>query len=99
MILWHKSRSPSLTCIYPAIFYECYVNLHCQFAFIVSRACAEAWAAGGLEGERQERELWETRERRKVQESLDAMTAIKENALKRQQAPELSEKGKNTFCF
>lgn len=60
--------------------------------FPKDRACAEAWAAGGLEGERKEREMWETRERRKVQESLDALTAIKENALRRQQAQELLEK-------
>lgn len=60
--------------------------------FPKDRACAEAWAAGGLEGERKEREMWETRERRKVQESLDALTAIKENALRRQQARELLEK-------
>ncbi|KTF76454.1 hypothetical protein cypCar_00015459 [Cyprinus carpio] len=63
--------------------------------FPKDRACAEAWAAGGLEGERKEREMWETRERRKVQESLDALTAIKENALRRQQARELLEKGKH----
>lgn len=68
-------------------------------ALIVPRACAEAWAAGGLEGERQERELWETRERRKVQESLDAMTAMKENALKPRQTREDLGKGKNTFCL
>ncbi|XP_056607359.1 dynein axonemal assembly factor 1 isoform X2 [Triplophysa dalaica] len=61
--------------------------------FPKDRACAEAWAAGGLEGERQERELWETRERRKVQESLDAMTAMKENALKPRQAREDLGKG------
>ncbi|KAI7814009.1 dynein axonemal assembly factor 1 [Triplophysa rosa] len=61
--------------------------------FPKDRACAEAWAAGGLEGERQERELWETRERRKVQKSLDAMTAMKENALKPRQAREVLGKG------
>ncbi|KAL1271462.1 hypothetical protein QQF64_030478 [Cirrhinus molitorella] len=61
--------------------------------FPKDRACAEAWVAGGLEGERKEREMWETRERRKIQESLDAMTAIKENALRRRQAQELLEKG------
>ncbi|KAI4889270.1 hypothetical protein NFI96_013522 [Prochilodus magdalenae] len=61
--------------------------------FPKERACAEAWAIGGLEGERKERELWQTRERRKIQESLDAMAAIKENALKRRQAQEQQEKG------
>ncbi|XP_072516569.1 dynein axonemal assembly factor 1 [Salminus brasiliensis] len=57
------------------------------------RACAEAWAVGGLEGERKEREFWQTRERRKIQESLDAMAVIKENAIKRRQAQEQQEKG------
>ncbi|XP_039518550.1 dynein assembly factor 1, axonemal [Pimephales promelas] len=61
--------------------------------FPKDRACAEAWAAGGLEGERKEREMWQTRERRKIQESLDAMTAIKENALKRREAREHLEEG------
>ncbi|XP_048040186.1 dynein axonemal assembly factor 1 isoform X1 [Megalobrama amblycephala] len=61
--------------------------------FPKDRACAEAWAAGGLEGERKEREMWQTRERRKIQESLDAMAAIKENALKRREARELLENG------
>lgn len=54
----------------------------------LSRAIAEAWAVGGLEGERKERELWETKERRSLQESLDAVSRIKENALKRRQARE-----------
>uniref|UniRef100_A0A671MDU3 Dynein, axonemal, assembly factor 1 n=1 Tax=Sinocyclocheilus anshuiensis TaxID=1608454 RepID=A0A671MDU3_9TELE len=49
--------------------------------FPKDRACAEVWAAGGLEGEQKEREMWDTRERRKINESLDAMTTIKENAL------------------
>ncbi|XP_034164442.2 dynein axonemal assembly factor 1 [Pangasianodon hypophthalmus] len=56
--------------------------------FPKERACAEAWAVGGLEGERKEREIWQTRERRKIQESLDAMRLIKENALKQRQARE-----------
>uniref|UniRef100_A0A3B4FS42 Dynein, axonemal, assembly factor 1 n=1 Tax=Pundamilia nyererei TaxID=303518 RepID=A0A3B4FS42_9CICH len=41
--------------------------------FPKDRACAESWAVGGLEGERQEREQWDTRERKKIQESLDGM--------------------------
>ncbi|XP_036442566.1 dynein assembly factor 1, axonemal isoform X2 [Colossoma macropomum] len=61
--------------------------------FPKERACAEAWAIGGLEGERKEREFWQTRERRKIQESLDAMAAIKENARKRRQAEEQQEMG------
>ncbi|XP_017324790.1 dynein axonemal assembly factor 1 [Ictalurus punctatus] len=56
--------------------------------FPKERACAEAWAMGGLEGERIERELWQTRERRKIEESLDALRLIKENALARRRARE-----------
>ncbi|KAI5101470.1 dynein assembly factor 1, axonemal, partial [Silurus meridionalis] len=56
------------------------------------RAFAEAWATGGLEGERKERELWQLRERQKTKESLDAMRLIKENAQKEQRAREQQEK-------
>ena len=48
------------------------------------RACAEAWAAGGLEAERKERETWETRERKSAQDSLDATaTIIRDKAAER----------------
>ncbi|KAM4589471.1 dynein axonemal assembly factor 1 isoform 1-T2 [Fundulus diaphanus] len=47
------------------------------------RACAEAWAEGGLQGERKEREAWETRERRRIQDSLDSLAMIRERALER----------------
>ncbi|XP_063044699.1 dynein axonemal assembly factor 1 [Engraulis encrasicolus] len=50
--------------------------------FPKDRACAEAWAAEGIEGEKRERELWETRERRRIQDSLDCMTAIRARAEK-----------------
>ncbi|XP_056138873.1 dynein axonemal assembly factor 1 [Lampris incognitus] len=61
--------------------------------FPKDRACAEAWAVGGLEGERKERELWETRERRKIQDGLDAMTAIRNKAKERWCLRELQERG------
>ncbi|XP_062869120.1 dynein axonemal assembly factor 1 [Trichomycterus rosablanca] len=61
--------------------------------FPKERACAEAWATGGLEGECKEREMWQTRERRKIQESLDSMTLIRENALKKRLDKEQQEKG------
>ncbi|XP_049922265.1 dynein axonemal assembly factor 1 [Epinephelus moara] len=61
--------------------------------FPKDRACAEAWVVGGLEGERKEREQWETRERRKIQDSLDGMAKIREAALKRRRIRELHEKG------
>uniref|UniRef100_A0A4W4GBZ6 Dynein assembly factor 1, axonemal n=1 Tax=Electrophorus electricus TaxID=8005 RepID=A0A4W4GBZ6_ELEEL len=54
--------------------------------FPKERACSEAWATGGLEAERREMELWQTRERRKIQDGLDAMAAIRDSALKRRQA-------------
>ncbi|XP_036973637.1 dynein assembly factor 1, axonemal [Acanthopagrus latus] len=61
--------------------------------FPKDRACAEAWAVGGLEGERKEREQWETRERRKIQSSLDNMAEIRKKALERRRLRELQEKG------
>ncbi|XP_047449610.1 dynein axonemal assembly factor 1 [Mugil cephalus] len=61
--------------------------------FPKDRACAEAWEAGGLEGERKEREQWETRERRKIQDSLEGMAMIRKKALERRRLRELQEKG------
>ncbi|XP_030600851.1 dynein axonemal assembly factor 1 isoform X2 [Archocentrus centrarchus] len=61
--------------------------------FPKDRACAEAWAVGGLEGEQQEREQWDTRERRKIQESLDGMAMIRKKAQERRRLRELQEKG------
>ncbi|KAM9461280.1 dynein axonemal assembly factor 1 [Clarias gariepinus] len=54
------------------------------------RACAEAWHVGGLEAERKERELWQARERKKIEDSLNALRLIRENALKRKQAQDES---------
>lgn len=67
--------------------------------FPKDRACAEAWAVGGLEGERKEREQWETRERRKIQDSLDGMAMIRKRAQERQRLRELQEKGKPLVVF
>ncbi|NWW60320.1 DAAF1 factor, partial [Ifrita kowaldi] len=48
--------------------------------FPKDRACAEAWAVGGLEAEKAEKEKWETRERKKIQDSIDALAAIRQRA-------------------
>ncbi|XP_037631361.1 dynein assembly factor 1, axonemal isoform X2 [Sebastes umbrosus] len=64
--------------------------------FPKDRACAEAWAVGGLNGERKEREQWETRERRKIQDSLDAMAEIRKAAEERRRLRELQETGAST---
>ncbi|XP_016156649.1 PREDICTED: dynein assembly factor 1, axonemal isoform X2 [Ficedula albicollis] len=48
--------------------------------FPKDRACAEAWAVGGLEAEKAEREKWETRERKKIQDSIDALASIRQRA-------------------
>ncbi|KAF7656500.1 hypothetical protein LDENG_00040120 [Lucifuga dentata] len=61
--------------------------------FPKDRACAEAWALGGLEGERKQRDEWEAHERRKIQDSLDGMAKIREKALERRHLRELLEKG------
>ncbi|MEQ2295221.1 hypothetical protein AMECASPLE_011778 [Ameca splendens] len=61
--------------------------------FPKDRACAEAWAKGGLEGERMERGEWETRDRRKIQESLDGMARIREKAQERKRLRDFQEKG------
>lgn len=61
--------------------------------FPKDRACAEAWAVGGYEAEQREREQWQTRERRKIQESLDAMVLIRKKAQERRRLRELREKG------
>ncbi|KFV66367.1 Dynein assembly factor 1, axonemal, partial [Dryobates pubescens] len=48
--------------------------------FPKDRACAEAWAVGGLEAEKAEREKWETRDRKKIQDSFRALEAIRQKA-------------------
>ncbi|XP_061637701.1 dynein axonemal assembly factor 1-like [Phyllopteryx taeniolatus] len=57
------------------------------------KACAEAWALGGIEEERKERERWNTRERRKIQEGLDALAIIRKKAQERQRLKDDLERG------
>lgn len=63
------------------------------------RACAEAWARGGLEEERKVREQWETRERKKIQGSLDGMALIRQKAQERRRCQELQGKGDRFSAF
>ncbi|XP_042824546.1 dynein axonemal assembly factor 1 isoform X2 [Panthera tigris] len=51
--------------------------------FPKDRACAEAWARGGLAAEKEEREQWESRERKKITDSIEALAMIKRRAEER----------------
>ncbi|KAE8608279.1 hypothetical protein XENTR_v10011447 [Xenopus tropicalis] len=61
--------------------------------FPKDRACAEAWFRGGREAEKDEREQWETRERKKIQDSIDALSEIRRAAEERRNQKEKEEKG------
>jgi len=47
------------------------------------RACAEAWAVGGPEAEREERQRWINKDRKKIQDAVDHLLEIRENANRR----------------
>ncbi|XP_077166713.1 dynein axonemal assembly factor 1 isoform X2 [Paroedura picta] len=57
------------------------------------RACAEAWAKGGHEAEKKERELWEAKDRKKIQDSIDALSAIRRRAEEKKRQREMGESG------
>ncbi|XP_053305136.1 dynein axonemal assembly factor 1 [Spea bombifrons] len=61
--------------------------------FPKDRACAEAWARGGHEAEKEEQDSWETRERKKIQDSIDALSEIRRKAEERRNQMEMEEKG------
>uniref|UniRef100_I3MYS0 Dynein axonemal assembly factor 1 n=1 Tax=Ictidomys tridecemlineatus TaxID=43179 RepID=I3MYS0_ICTTR len=56
--------------------------------FPKDRACAEAWARGGYAAEKEERQLWESRERKKIEDSLEALAMIKRRAEERRREKE-----------
>ena len=48
--------------------------------FPKERACAQAWEQGGAEAENEERQNWINKERRKIQESVDYVLQIRNDA-------------------
>ena len=45
--------------------------------FPKDRACAEAWARGGVEAEKEERQRWVDRERAKIESCYNSMAKLK----------------------
>ncbi|XP_019490337.1 PREDICTED: dynein assembly factor 1, axonemal [Hipposideros armiger] len=61
--------------------------------FPKDRACAEAWARGGYAAEKEERRQWESREQKKITDSLEALAMIKRRAAERRRQKASQEKG------
>ncbi|XP_062032027.1 dynein axonemal assembly factor 1 [Lepus europaeus] len=61
--------------------------------FPKDRACAEAWATGGYAAEKEERQRWESRERKKITDSIEALAMIKRRAEERRRQRESQERG------
>ncbi|XP_051830892.1 dynein axonemal assembly factor 1 [Antechinus flavipes] len=61
--------------------------------FPKERACAEAWVKGGSEAEKEERGKWETKERKKIEESIEALATIRRRAMEKKKRKEMEEKG------
>ncbi|XP_052022667.1 dynein axonemal assembly factor 1 [Apodemus sylvaticus] len=59
--------------------------------FPKDRACAEAWARGGYAAEKEERRQWESREHKKITDSLEALAMIKRRAEERRKARDRGE--------
>ena len=52
------------------------------------RACAEAWERGGRDAENEERQNWINKERKRIQDSVDYLRKIREDAAQRRQENE-----------
>ncbi|XP_078525250.1 dynein axonemal assembly factor 1 isoform X2 [Lissotriton helveticus] len=61
--------------------------------FPKDRACAEAWLRGGRQAEIEEREKWASRERKKIQDSIDALEAIRKRAEAKKRQKMMEESG------
>ncbi|EFB21509.1 hypothetical protein PANDA_014604, partial [Ailuropoda melanoleuca] len=61
--------------------------------FPKDRACAEAWARGGLAAEKEERQQWESRERKKIEDSIEALAMIKRRAEERRRQKASRQEG------
>lgn len=66
------------------------------FFVLIHRACAEAWARGGLAAEKEEREQWESRERKKMEDSIEALAMIKRRAEERRRQKASREEGRRS---
>ena len=65
----------------------------CFLFVLINRACAEAWARGGLAAEKEEREKWESRDRKKIEDSIEALAMIKQQAEERKRQKASQEGG------
>ncbi|KAL5007517.1 hypothetical protein ScPMuIL_016323 [Solemya velum] len=61
--------------------------------FPKDRACAEAWATGGVEAERVERDLWISRERQKITDSVNALRDVRKRSEAKRIEKERQEQG------
>uniref|UniRef100_G1RJG4 Dynein axonemal assembly factor 1 n=1 Tax=Nomascus leucogenys TaxID=61853 RepID=G1RJG4_NOMLE len=76
---------------------QCMFAVHLPYlCFFVNRACAEAWARGGYAAEKEERQQWESRERKKITDSIEALAMIKRRAEERRRQRESQERGEMT---
>ncbi|XP_013388154.1 dynein assembly factor 1, axonemal-like [Lingula anatina] len=60
--------------------------------FPKERACVEAWAVGGREAEKAERDRWVAEERKKISDNVDAMMDIRKKAVAKRLEKEVREK-------